>query len=302
MALSLPPSTIPTEISQHFFPDGSLKPFQLSEEQFDRSEAYRIQVGQVWSEDISFVIDQFEKMDKNQVPSRLNGRIEMGSIGVIGHSFGGAASYDASFDPWVKAGVNMDGTLFGIKDKEATSKSFLIMYSESVFEAYDKTRRHYAYTDAELEAFGSTREEYEALAQSVELEVKHIQSLLRNKGRTVYIEGTEHINYTDLQFLSPLSKLFHVTGSSDPSAQRLSRIRLLFISFRSILTEIRILKRVKPLRRLSSMTSRIYSPKAASNNPYSGVSLRFSSEFPTSYSVLQTNEETLHAKSKEFLS
>jgi len=35
---------------------------------------------------------------------------------------------------------------------------------------------------------------------------------------------------------------------------------------------------------------------------YSGISLRFLSEFPTSYSVLKTDEETLHAKIKEMLS
>jgi hypothetical protein len=35
---------------------------------------------------------------------------------------------------------------------------------------------------------------------------------------------------------------------------------------------------------------------------YSGISLRFSSEFPTSHSVLQTDENTLKAKMKELLS
>ncbi|NUU60883.1 IS110 family transposase [Paenibacillus agri] len=35
---------------------------------------------------------------------------------------------------------------------------------------------------------------------------------------------------------------------------------------------------------------------------YSGISLRFLSEFPTSYSVLQTDEDTLKAKMKELLS
>jgi transposase len=35
---------------------------------------------------------------------------------------------------------------------------------------------------------------------------------------------------------------------------------------------------------------------------YSGISLRFLSEFPTSYSVLKTDKETLHAKIKEMLS
>jgi transposase len=35
---------------------------------------------------------------------------------------------------------------------------------------------------------------------------------------------------------------------------------------------------------------------------YSGVSLRFLKSFPTSYSILQTDKETLHAKIKELLS
>jgi hypothetical protein len=35
---------------------------------------------------------------------------------------------------------------------------------------------------------------------------------------------------------------------------------------------------------------------------YSGVSLRFLKSFPTSYSILRTDEETLHAQIKELLS
>jgi transposase len=42
--------------------------------------------------------------------------------------------------------------------------------------------------------------------------------------------------------------------------------------------------------------------KGVFGSMYSGISLRFLSEFPTSYSVLQTDEDTLKAKMKELLS
>ncbi|MNO95950.1 hypothetical protein D3C76_876070 [compost metagenome] len=42
--------------------------------------------------------------------------------------------------------------------------------------------------------------------------------------------------------------------------------------------------------------------KGVFGSMYSGISLRFLSEFPTSYSVLQTDEDSLKAKMKELLS
>ncbi|WP_235288477.1 alpha/beta hydrolase family protein [Paenibacillus tarimensis] len=206
------------------FPDGSIKPFRLSDDQFESSEAYRDRVGQVWSDDISFVIDQLERLKGRQTASQLAGRLDMDRIGVIGHSFGGAASYDAIFDPRVTAGINMDGTLFGFKDQSASAKPFLFLYSEAAQEAIDLILRTSAFTDAQFEEIGITKEEFETEANYTLLEMKHIQSLLNNKGEAFYIAGTGHLNYTDIQFVSPLLKYISLTLTGKLSPERTARI------------------------------------------------------------------------------
>ncbi|MBB3113941.1 putative dienelactone hydrolase [Paenibacillus phyllosphaerae] len=198
------------------FPDGTVKPFQLDDDQFVHTETYRNQAGEVWSEDISFVIDQFERLDRIPTASRLDGKVDMSSIGVIGHSFGGAASYDAMLDPRVRAGINMDGTLFGFKDHAATAKPFLFMYSEDAQEAFDLFRRAYSFTDEEFKEIGTTRAEFETEAETNLLEMKHIQDVMNDKGEAVYIAGTGHLNYSDLHFASPVLKYFGLMGKLNP--------------------------------------------------------------------------------------
>ncbi|MCR2803762.1 alpha/beta hydrolase family protein [Paenibacillus soyae] len=193
-------------------PDGTMKPFRLSDKQFENSESYRDYTGQVWSDDISYVIDQFERLNDKQTESRFGGRVDMGNVGVIGHSFGGAASYDALSDPRITAGINMDGTLFGFKDQTAAAKPFMFLYSEAAQEAFHLIHRTFHFTDAQFEEIGITREQFEAEADSNLQEMQHLRSLLNNKGEAFYIAGTGHLNYTDLPFISPLLKYMNLPG------------------------------------------------------------------------------------------
>ncbi len=193
------------------FPDGTLTTLRTYEERFIDKD-YREMVGQAWTDDIFFMIDQLERMNAGQVPSKLQGKMDLEHIGVFGHSFGGAAAYDATYDPRIKAGINLDGSLYRY-DQAGSSKPFIIMMIERSFNTYDKARRDYVYTDEELKKMGGNgRDEFENAFKEVKTEVQHFVNTARLGGQIVYVQNSEHYNFADLQLFTPLFRFIGLTG------------------------------------------------------------------------------------------
>ncbi len=68
----------------------------------------------VWSADATFLVDQLARLNADDPSGRFSGRLDLGAIGVVGHSFGGAAA--AQFchdDARCRAGMDIDGALYG---------------------------------------------------------------------------------------------------------------------------------------------------------------------------------------------
>ncbi len=77
-------------------------------------EAFATRLAGVWSTDIEFVLDQLARLNAGDLSDRLTGRLDLEHIGVFGHSLGGAtAAYFCHVDSRCKAGVDLDGRLFG---------------------------------------------------------------------------------------------------------------------------------------------------------------------------------------------
>ena len=84
----------------------------------------------IWADDIRFVIDQINKLNKNNELFKNN--LDLGHIGVMGHSFGGAASGQASLvEPRITAGINMDGLQVGDMIETPVEKPFLFMHHDN---------------------------------------------------------------------------------------------------------------------------------------------------------------------------
>jgi predicted dienelactone hydrolase len=89
--------------------------------------------------DIRFVLDTLTALnaginpdaEQSALPAGLRGALRLSSVGMFGHSRGGAAAAAAMLqDPRIKVGVNLDGTLFGPVVNAGLNRPFMLIASQ----------------------------------------------------------------------------------------------------------------------------------------------------------------------------
>jgi len=115
---------------------------------------------ELWSDDQIFVIDQLQILNQDS-EDIFNSHLNLSLLGVLGHSYGGAAAYySASKDGRITAVMNMDGTIFNSENKPL-AQPFLYMqndsgYGSEIFEqvnndgyavVFDRQIRHLSFAD-----------------------------------------------------------------------------------------------------------------------------------------------------------
>lgn len=146
----------------------------------------------IWAADASFALDQLAQLNGAAAPGRFAGRLDLGAVGVIGHSFGGAtAAQVCATDRRCRVGVDFDGYLYGPVVRTGLTRPFLIIWGEPEDTA-----------DAGWQqALGATR----ALVDASTGEVRQLTIL-----------GARHFNFTDLGVLyNPLLRAEGVFGPLD---------------------------------------------------------------------------------------
>ncbi|MEO2203062.1 dienelactone hydrolase [Paenibacillus pabuli] len=204
------------------FPDGRITTDTTNElfspdQDYRETRRIRDKLGKVLTKDVIFTLDQFELIQTGQIPSNLKGRMDLGHIGVFGHSIGGATAYDASYDPRIAVGIDLDGGLYRLSDREGLRKPFLFINSESYLEKLKMVMEKRVYTDAELKRMGSTREWEDQVTEDKKLELERMRLAVDEGGQILYIENTEHLNFTDVQFISPIFNMLGITGKIAPA-------------------------------------------------------------------------------------
>ncbi|NUU79064.1 alpha/beta hydrolase family protein [Paenibacillus xylanilyticus] len=203
------------------FPDGRITTSTTNDlfspgHDYQTSRRNRDKLGKVLTDDVTFALDQFELIQSGQIPSHLKGRIDLGHVGVFGHSIGGATAYDASYDPQIAVGIDLDGGLYRLDDREDLRKPFLFLNSESYFEKLKRVMDNRVYTDSELKRMGSTREWEDQVTEDKKLELERMRQTVDEGGQFLYIENTEHLNFADIQFISPIFDKLGITGKIAP--------------------------------------------------------------------------------------
>lgn len=98
-----------------------------------------------WIIDIEFVLDHLGKLHERDTKRILTGRLDLDKIGMFGHSFGGGTTVFINYlDKRCKAGVNMDGPIYGNVPKAPLKKPFMFLLSEEFAPDYDPTDEHLA--------------------------------------------------------------------------------------------------------------------------------------------------------------
>jgi dienelactone hydrolase len=107
-------------------------PSGVSQEEYDRSARL---LGQTWAGDLAFLLDQAERMDRGEVPSLFQNRLDLDNVGALGHSTGGGAAVEFCYtDSRCKAGLPMDAWMIPYDraiPAAGLQQPFLFIFSES---------------------------------------------------------------------------------------------------------------------------------------------------------------------------
>jgi predicted dienelactone hydrolase len=146
----------------------------------------------IWAADASFALDQLTRLDAAEPPGPFAGHLDLGAVGIIGHSFGGAtAAQVCATDRRCRVGVDLDGYPYGTVVNSGLTRPFLFIWSEPD----DPTDPGWQ------QALGDMRTLTTASAGGV---------------LQLSIRGARHFDFTDLTtFYNPLLRAEGVFGTID---------------------------------------------------------------------------------------
>ena len=98
-------------------------------------EAQRVQLATelvgMWSANIDFVLYELMSLDTADPYRRFTGRLDLDHVGIVGHSLGGATAAAFCYaDPRCKAGIDLDGRLFGPVIEEGLRQPFMFILED----------------------------------------------------------------------------------------------------------------------------------------------------------------------------
>lgn len=155
---------------------------RLLQENSERDVHFSTSV-RLWAADTSFVLDELQRPDPAPALRRFQRRLDMERIGVFGMSFGGATAAAVCLqDSRCRAGINMDGTMFGAVAARDSALHVPFMFMTS-------------------EPFGM-------LPEPVFRRTRAPAWLLK-------VNGSTHLDFTDLSLVSPLLRTAGMMGPID---------------------------------------------------------------------------------------
>lgn len=173
---------------------------------FDQGDPREI-VARIMADDVGSVIDKLVEMNTGTTDSIFAGKLDLGQIGVIGHSLGGAAAYDLALnDSRIKAVVNLDGSVYTVpKDKNRIAPFLMLANDETgvqMIQKHEASMKKWEDMPAEEQeavasAYGS-KENYIDIYKKQEQAAAGLAETLKASGSLYSIEGSAHMKFTDI--------------------------------------------------------------------------------------------------------
>jgi predicted dienelactone hydrolase len=185
-------------------------------------------ITQIMADDSKFVIDKLSEMNDGAIDSLFTGKIKLDSIGIIGHSVGGAVAYNLAInDPRVKAAINLDGRVY-ITSKDSKNMAPFLMFASDTFHVQtiqdqkSLMKNFEEMTSEEQNITLSVYESKEAYQEAYRKDTQNVIELtevLKASGNLFTIEGSDHMKFTDIGLfigVGSLRELIGIGGKTDP--------------------------------------------------------------------------------------
>jgi predicted dienelactone hydrolase len=176
------------------FPDGHVAEATAAGKPSDASsvQAASDRLVSVWAQDVIFVMNQLDRL--NATPGTMwSQRMDLSRLGVFGHSFGGAtAAQVCQMDTRCKAGIDLDGALFGPVVQTGLQKPFMVIQSDQC-------------STSSTSGCRSFESEVQAILRTVPSTERYHLS----------IKGTQHFNFADYAVYFSPARALGVLGSID---------------------------------------------------------------------------------------
>jgi pimeloyl-ACP methyl ester carboxylesterase len=159
-------------------PDGRVvaRPPEDNPENLGAGEASRLidRLLPMWTRDTSFVVGRLERLDAAGPSGRFTGRLDLGRLGMLGHSFGGATALQFCHDdPRCRAGIDLDGAPRGSVVRDGPTQPFMFVLSDHSRELSDPS------------------------SQRILADIRSIYARLPNGRLMVTLRGANHFSFSD---------------------------------------------------------------------------------------------------------
>jgi hypothetical protein len=155
--------------------------------------------------DVRFVLNSLEGLNRDDPAGLLTGHLDFSRVGIFGHSFGGAVAAEACcLDHRFRAGIDLDGCLFGEVAKYGIEQPFLFITGDG------PPPKPIPLTSS-LDPRNLAEAYYYQDGRNVR------DGLEKHGGYVLRIRGASHMNYCDSPLFSPIRRL---TGAGPIDASR----------------------------------------------------------------------------------
>ena len=184
----------------------------------DEMDFYRSRV-KVRVSDILFVLTKMDELDEGRYGKQFNGRLDLGRVGVFGHSIGGVAAAEACHvESRLKACLNLDGVILGgpFFSGEGPEQPFMFILREKPAPSHE-----------ELAAMKLTQKQWEESHQSLLARQEALLTAVGSGSFRVVIKNASHESFSDESFL------LEASAGGDTAAERntVEIVRALVVAF-----------------------------------------------------------------------